>query len=415
MEMSVLTVLWEFVGDYWPHLTIASSPAIYSLLRAVVMAYSRRPKSTAGDIGPYFTDKKLLAPPLARPAYSDRMAYVLAEMSDLAYRPFEGPRGVIDDAVDKARSLNVTNDADLRAFLDQFSTQLLSGRYLNRNTLKNILGNSGFALLDVIDVDETQGFVCRRDVDGEPPYLVLAFRGTEMKVSDWLTDARCVPRVEGKAKVHTGFIEAFTVRKNGEGRTVKEVVEEILGRPEAMDQDGQRLPLFITGHSLGGALALLATKLVAPNVSGACYTFGAPRVGNYEYFRFIKTPVYRVVNSADVVPRVPPGVLSGMLVGIVQAMSWLGRLIPVVAPALDKAEGFLGKMQGYRHYGDLRYLTDVAAGRFQDVRLLLNPPAMDRLVWMWRHLAASLFVPLKSHSMNIYRRKLWHVANDRNR
>ena len=131
------------------------------------MAYSRRPKSTAGDIGPYFTDKKLLAPPLARPAYSDRMAYVLAEMSDLAYRPFEGPRGVIDDAVDKARSLNVTNDADLRAFLDQFSTQLLSGRYLNRNTLKNIFGNSDFALLDVIDVDETQGFVCRRDVDGE--------------------------------------------------------------------------------------------------------------------------------------------------------------------------------------------------------------------------------------------------------
>ena len=255
------------------------------------MAYARRPKSTVGDIGPYFTDKKLLAPPLARPAYSDRMAYVLAEMSDLAYRPFEGPSGVIDDAVDQARSLNVTNDADLRAFLDQFSTQLLSGRYLNRNTLKNILGNSGFALLDVIDVDETQGFVCRRAVDGEPPYLVLAFRGTEMNVSDWLTDARCVPRVEGKAKVHTGFIEAFTVRKNGNGRTVKEVVEEILGRPEAMDQDGQRLPLFITGHSLGGALALLATKLVAPNVSGACYTFGAPRVGNYEYFRFIKTPV----------------------------------------------------------------------------------------------------------------------------
>ena len=242
MEASLLTVLWEFVGDYWPHLTIASSPAIYSLLRAVVMAYARRPKSTAGDVSPYFTDKKLLAPPLARPAYSDRMAYVLAEMSDLAYRPFEGRQGVIDDAVDKARSLNVTRDADVRAFLDQFSTQLLSGRYLSRNSLKNILGNTGFALLDVIDVDETQGFVCRRDVGGEPPYLVLAFRGTEMKVSDWLTDARCVPRVEGKAKVHTGFIEALTVRKDGEGRTVKEVVEEILGRPESHGSEWAAAP-----------------------------------------------------------------------------------------------------------------------------------------------------------------------------
>ena len=303
----------------------------------------------------------------------------------------------------------------MRAFLDQFSTQLLSGRYINRNTLQSILGNSGFVLLDVIDVDETQGFVCKKAVEGEPAYLVLSFRGTEKKVSDWLTDARCVPTVEGKAKVHTGFLKAFAKNKDVEGRTVKEVVEEILGRPDARDDAGQPLPLFITGHSLGGALALLATKLVAPNVNGACYTFGAPRVGNYEYFRFIKTPVYRVVNSADVVPRVPPGPFTIVLRGAAQAMSWLTGFIPAVGQAFERAEEFLDGLKGYRHYGDLRYLSDVSEGRFQEVRLLANPPAADRLVWAFRRIPRGISVPLKCHNMHIYRRKLWHVANDRNR
>ena len=245
------------------------------------------------------------------------------------------------------------------------------------------------------------------------PYLVLAFRGTERKVSDWLTDARCVPAVQGNAKVHTGFLEAFTMKKDGDGRTAQNMVEEILDRQEAKDEGGKPLQLFITGHSLGGALALLATKLVAPNVDGACYTFGAPRVGNYEYFRYMKTPVYRIVNSADVVPRVPPGAIVFILRGVARGMSLLAKLSPVFSSLFSRLEDFLGTMQGYRHYGDLRYLTDVATGRFQDVRLLLNPPAIDKLVWFWLHVASSVFVPLQSHSMHIYRRKLTHIANER--
>ena len=342
------------------------------------------------------------------------MAYVLAEMSDLAYYRFEGTGGMVDEAVERALSLDMTQNGDVRAFLDRFAAELLTGRRLSRDFLEKILDSAGFALLDVIDVNETQGFVCKRDVEGEPPYVVLAFRGTEKKVSDWLTDARCVPAVQGEARVHTGFLEAFEAKKGAEGRTAREVVEDILARPDAHDAAGRPLPLFITGHSLGGALALLATRLVAPDVNGACYTFGAPRVGNYEYFRFIKTPVYRVVNSADVVPRVPPGAFMTVLCGLARALSWLFNFIPGAASLFDRFETFLDSLHGYRHYGDLRYLSDVAEGRFQDVRLLSNPPAADRVVWAFRRMATSLAVPLKSHNMHIYRRKLWHVANDRN-
>ena len=403
MDISILTDVWEFIVDYWPYISsVVAVPAVST----AILAYLRRPKSSASKIGPFFTDRKLLSPPLTRPAYSDRMAYVLAELSDLAYYQFEGQSDLVDDAVKNLQSLNLTAGANIRKLLDKFSADLMSGRRLSLKFLTDILGNSGFSLLEVINVAETQGFACKRNVPNEPPYLVLAFRGTEKKVSDWLTDARCVPTVVGKAKVHTGFIEAFTKNKDSRGKTVKEVVEEILQCPEAQDENQKPLPLFITGHSLGGALALLATKLIASDMNGACYTFGGPRIANYEFFRRIKTPVYRIVNSSDVVPRVPPGAGMIILVGIAKAISWATSFLPVVSSLFDKIEEFLDKLSGYRHYGDLRYLSDVGEGRFQDVRLLFNPPLIDRVVWMWRRLGKSLFVPIKSHNMNIYRKKL---------
>ena len=409
MAADVVTAVLEFAGAYWPYIVALAVPAAGTAIHA----YRRRPKSSPPAIGRYFTDAKLLSPPLARPAYSDRMAYVLAEMSDLAYYQFEGQSDVVTGAVERVLSLESTTDATIRAVLDQFAADVVSKRRLSLTSLTTVLRNSGFALLDVINVSDTQGFVCKRIADNEPPYLVLAFRGTEKKVSDWLTDARCAPTLAGQTRVHTGFLEAFTRRTDDEGRTAQQVVEEILGRPEAQ-ADGRPLPLFITGHSLGGALALLATRLVAPNVNGACYTFGAPRVGNYEYFLGLKTPVYRIVNSSDVVPRVPPGAFMSVLTGVAKGLSWLTGFLPAVSSVCDRIETSLDKLNGYRHCGDLRYLSDVGEGRFADVRLLSNPPAIDRVVWMWRHVAKSMCVPVESHSMHIYRRKLAHLANTRN-
>ena len=279
MEPGLFATAGEFISGYWPHVS-GGAVAVAATASTAIFAYIRRPKSSSTEAGPYFTEAALLSPPLTRPTYSDRMAYVLAEMSDLAYYQFEGQRGFVDDAVENAMSLDLTDDTNVREFLETFSTELMTGRRLQLGSMKNVLSNSGFSLLDVIDINETQGFACKRIAENEPPYLVLAFRGTEKTISDWLTDARCVPTVEGKTKVHSGILEAFAVKEDADGKTVKDAVEDILARDEAKDENAEPLPLFITGHSLGGALALLATKLVAPDVNGACYTFGAPRVGN---------------------------------------------------------------------------------------------------------------------------------------
>lgn len=413
-EITFFNEIITFIAGH-QKLTWAGGGISISAVATLIFAYLRRAKSSTQRVSRYFIDANLLSPPMERPAYSDRMAYVLSEMSDLAYYEFEGKGGLVNDAVKNALLLSLTQETDIRNFLEKFSTDLISQRNPGIEVFENVLTNSGFELLGTINVAETQEFACKRNVSDGPPYVVVAFRGTEKKVTDWLTDARAVPTVQGDTKVHTGFLEAFTVKADSEGKTAMDRMQMILKSPDTQDENGNPLPLFITGHSLGGALALLATKLVAPNVNGACYTFGGPRIANYAYFERVKTPVYRIVNSSDVVPRVPPrAILSPFIYIIYVASSVTGPFLPFISSLLDKLEHFLDKLNGYRHFGDLRYLTDVAEGKFHDVKLLSNPPAIDRVIWFWKHLAVSLFIPLKCHSMTGYRKKLTYVENTRN-
>ncbi len=413
-DASVLSALTELVSQN-PWSSLLSSVIVTALVGTGIFSFLRRVKPGSEEIGQFFTDSKLLAPPMARPAYSDRMAYVLAEMSDLAYYQFEGAGGFINDAVEQALKARLDSAESIRDFLEQFRDQLMVSRNMGTDFLRQLLDKSGFELIDTINVGETQGFACRRKVANEPPYLVIAFRGTEKKVGDWLTDARAIPTVVGDTKVHSGFLEAFSVVTDSRGDTVKDRVRAIIHGDGAKDENGQPLPLFITGHSLGGALALLATRGLAPNINGACYTYGAPRLANYAYFARVKTPVYRLVNSSDIVPRVPPGAINALLLGLTRLLAWATGFAPAISSLFDKLEALLDKLNGYRHYGDLRYLTDVADGQFKTVELLRNPPAIDRAIWFWRHLAASLRLPLNSHRMSLYRQKLQQVASERNR
>ena len=102
------------------------------------------------------------------------------------------------------------------------------------------------------------------------------------------------------------------------------------------------------------------------------------------------------------------------LVGTVKLLARLTTRVPKFSRLVNGLEELMDKLSGYRHYGDQRYLTDVSEGRFHEVQLLPNPPAIDRVVWTCRRLGKTLLIPVKSHSMNIYRQKLRHLANVRN-
>ncbi len=140
-------------------------------------------------------------------------------------------------------------------------------------------------------------------VAGDNSVCVVAFRGTEpTKPADIITDVTFnlvdVPWATGKA--HKGFLNYLDA-----------VWDDLLKAIDARRTEGQSL--WLTGHSLGGALAVLAAaRLMAerPNtVIHGIYTFGQPRIGNADLGAWINARlgpvIHRYVNNRDIVTRVP--------------------------------------------------------------------------------------------------------------
>lgn len=101
-----------------------------------------------------------------------------------------------------------------------------------------------------------------------------------------------------KMKVHRGFYKIF--------QNVKKQIKDELNKLEP-DK------IFITGHSLGGAIAtLLAPEMINKNCETYVYCFGTPKVGDAAFADFINQNcnVFNIVNQSDVVPTIPPSVCA---------------------------------------------------------------------------------------------------------
>lgn len=225
---------------------------------------------------------------------------------------------------------------------------------------------------------------------------MLAFRGTERKFADFKTDVKAdlvkAPEAHATELIHNGFYGAFNAVR-------EEIYDDLKKDPH--------LPLYVTGHSLGGALAIVATRFIAKDSLGACYTFGGPRVGNLDMGFVFRTPIYRVVNSSDIVPRTPP---AWIFTPAITMLKWLNMPSWLIH--------WIERFQGYVHFGDMRYLNHVPAGSnddFPDLRLISNPSLPLRAKWIIaRWISTSGRSGIEDHSISPYRRKLRAYAMSRN-
>lgn len=147
--------------------------------------------------------------------------------------------------------------------------------------------------------------------------VVVAFRGTREKV-DWrISNFRAMPvplrdcNLTWPIFVHRGFQRPLDYPDKTTGQRS---LEAILSKLDEIDL-GDRA-LYITGHSLGGAIAVIfATKLrynrpklVKEHLRGIV-TFGAPSSGLSgfcKYYSDLHAITLRVVNACDAVPFSPP-------------------------------------------------------------------------------------------------------------
>jgi hypothetical protein len=140
---------------------------------------------------------------------------------------------------------------------------------------------------------DTCGVVGERD-----KAVVIAFAGTDPGVWETIiTDFTLRPGGD----THAGFQAAADA--------VREEVAQAVARSRAAAK-----PLFITGHSLGAAIAAIAA-LDGDAQPAAVYGFGMPRPGNQSfharYTAALGDRTFRFVHGLDIVARVPPSILLG--------------------------------------------------------------------------------------------------------
>uniref|UniRef100_A0A0E0MPK4 Fungal lipase-type domain-containing protein n=1 Tax=Oryza punctata TaxID=4537 RepID=A0A0E0MPK4_ORYPU len=195
------------------------------------------------------------------------------------------------------------------------------------------------AVLDALPVvggvDKTYWFgyvaVVRRDDCWD---VVVAWRGSAT-LADWMMDMHVMKHVDfggldsGAGQVAEGFYNVYTSmdkeKKHGKVSAKEQVVKEVKRLVDHLrrrndDHSGEKpvkVQVTVTGHSLGGALAMMtahdvaaALAATAAGVRVRAITFGAPRVGDDAFRRALVArgvQVFRVIVQQDIVPKLPMG------------------------------------------------------------------------------------------------------------
>ncbi|WP_044478809.1 lipase family protein [Paenibacillus antibioticophila] len=133
--------------------------------------------------------------------------------------------------------------------------------------------------------------------------IIIAFRGTSSAqdwISDFIASQKRYPYLKGPLYTHKGFTDIYASSRN-------KLIASIRKLPTSKK-------LYITGHSLGGALATLCALDLAANTSFTSiqlFTFGSPRVGDPAFSKACAqylSDSYRIANLFDIVPLAPPNV-----------------------------------------------------------------------------------------------------------
>lgn len=130
--------------------------------------------------------------------------------------------------------------------------------------------------------------------DRQNPFSVLVFRGTQRGVINFCFNLITLfSSWPAGGYVHKGYKTLLL-----------DVWDDIHNLVRLLKR-----PIFFTGHSLGGALAVLASTLYLPE---GVYTFGGPKLAHPSFLSTTKDiDIYRIENGSDIVPSFPP--LPGMV------------------------------------------------------------------------------------------------------
>ena len=175
--------------------------------------------------------------------------------------------------------------------------------------------DSDFKEVIGFDRNSSQAILVRHE-----KYYTAVFRGTD-ELADWWDNINAVSGTGPFGAVHQGFQGAML-----------DVWPAMRAELRGFRKKHGAHPLWLTGHSLGGAMATLAAAQLirADEPFYGVYTFGQPRCGDREFARVFnieaKSRFFRFQNNNDIVTRVPARIVGYSHVGTFIYIGSDGRL-----------------------------------------------------------------------------------------
>lgn len=208
----------------------------------------------------------------------------------------------------------------VQAAYDQFASDPGES---NPSAIKNM--PPGYTLVRTIQMSDFLGPTTSRvfygyvAVGGTPSTAVVALRGTST-ATEWWDDMHwdlvSFTRVASGGRVAQGFYDIYNTfgtsvpADQGSAPASATFAADVAGAAtEGLDLDPS-VPLVVSGHSLGGALATLLVADLAANtpLKPQAWTFASPRVGDSTFaarYGGLSTVSWRIYNQVDVIPYFP--------------------------------------------------------------------------------------------------------------
>jgi predicted lipase len=213
------------------------------------------------------------------------------------------------------KDFTIDEDQDLEGFLSSIKKgenedKLAALNEERKEALIEIAKGSPHGKILHFVTEETTDLQCGITVSHAKKRLNVIFRGSE-SLSDWYYDLKLFkhkldekyqPDDNNNVHVHVGFFEQLT--KNGSYDKIIDILKEALTVYEDYH-------IFISGHSLGGALCTLFGYMLSYEIENniTVISFASPRVGNDDWKTAFNNKLnlnhFRVSNNRDIVTAAP--------------------------------------------------------------------------------------------------------------
>lgn len=175
-------------------------------------------------------------------------------------------------------------------------------------------------------------------------YLALVFRGTD-EGADWIDNLNAFPDQALFGAFHRGFLHS-----------VLDIWDPLFEQYSVLNRQKPR-GLFVTGHSLGGAMATVASSILIQQDEGftSTYTFGQPRTVTRDTARVYnveaKGKTFRFQNNNDIVTRAPARVMGYSHVGTFLYITQQGQIHQDPGRWLQFLDSTSGAMESLKEKG----------------------------------------------------------------